>query len=136
VVLTVLRHPISSLYPAIVPLGSVFAAPTDQEQPPGKRKREDHLSRDDKWRSFPKVPRLPQYVSSRNYFGKVKITRKQSWQSLGRMVWSAALLRLNDFRREHQENRDPAVLPEFDGAAGIFRRELKNEATISSQSKK
>jgi HipA-like protein len=46
---------------------------TEQERRPSERKREDHLSKDKKWRSFPKVPHLLQYVISGNYFGKVKI---------------------------------------------------------------
>ena len=44
---------------------------------PGPRKREEHLSTDGKWRSFPKVPHLLGYVISRNNFGKVKINGKK-----------------------------------------------------------
>jgi hypothetical protein len=61
------------------------------------RKREEHLSKNGKWRSFPKVPHLLQYVISGNYFGKVKIGGKKIRQSLQTTVWSTAQLRLNDF---------------------------------------
>ena len=44
-----------------------------QDRQPGSRKREDHLSKDGKWRSFSKVPHLLQYVISGSCFGKVKI---------------------------------------------------------------
>jgi hypothetical protein len=47
-----------------------------RDKQPGSRKREEHLSSDGKWRSFPKVPHLLQYVISGNYFGKVKINGK------------------------------------------------------------
>jgi hypothetical protein len=45
---------------------------------PSHRKREEHLSINGKWRSFPKVPHLLQYIISGNYFGKVKIHGKNS----------------------------------------------------------
>ena len=44
-----------------------------RDQPPNTRKHEEHLSKDGKWRSFPKAPHPPHYVISGNYFGKVKI---------------------------------------------------------------
>ena len=53
-----------------------------QDKQPGARKREEHLSNDGKWRSFPKVPHLLQYVISGNYFGKVKINGKTIRESL------------------------------------------------------
>ena len=48
-----------------------------QDKQPGSRKREEHLSTNGKWRSFPKVPHLLQYVISGNYFGKVKMNGKK-----------------------------------------------------------
>jgi len=82
-----------------------------QDKPPGSRKREEHLSTAGKWRSFPKVPHLLQYVISGNYFGKVKINGKTVRKSLQTTVWSNAQLKLNDFLKTHRENRnqvDPA----------------------------
>jgi hypothetical protein len=40
------------------------------------RKREDHLSKDGQWRSFPKVPHLLQYTSNGNYYGRIKVSGK------------------------------------------------------------
>src|SRR6266705_1562541 len=70
------------------------------------RKREEHLSKNGKWRSFPKVPHLLQYVISGSYFGKVKINGKKIRQSLQTDVWSTAQLRLNDFLKRRRENRN------------------------------
>ena len=55
------------------------------------------MSKNGKWRSFPKVPHLLEYVISGNYFGKVKINDKSIRRSLQTTVWTTAQLRLNDF---------------------------------------
>jgi len=49
---------------------------------PSIRKREEHLSKDGKWRSFPKVPHLLQYVSNGNYYGRIKVNGKIIRESL------------------------------------------------------
>ena len=82
---------------------------TTQDKQRNSRKREDHLSKDGKWRSVPKVPHLLQYVISGNYFGKVKINGKTVRQSLETTGWTTAQLKLNDFLKEKRENRN-AVL--------------------------
>ena len=46
------------------------------ETPPRQRKREEQLSNDGKWRSFPKVPNLLQYASNFNYYGRIKVGGK------------------------------------------------------------
>jgi len=48
-------------------------------QPPGKRVA--NLSKDGKWRSFPKVPNLLQYISSGVFFARIKINGKLIRQS-------------------------------------------------------
>ena len=47
-----------------------------------KTSRDANLSPDGKWRSFPKVPNLVQYVSTGTYFGRVKIEGKVFRESL------------------------------------------------------
>lgn len=49
--------------------------------PPGKRI--ESLSKDGKWRSFPKVPNLLQYVSSEKYYARIKVDGKLIRQCLG-----------------------------------------------------
>ena len=40
------------------------------------RKREENLSKDGQWCSFPKVPHLLQYLSNGNYYGRIKLSGK------------------------------------------------------------
>jgi len=42
----------------------------------GPRNREENLSKDGKWRSFPKVSHLLQYISNGNYYGRIKMGGK------------------------------------------------------------
>jgi hypothetical protein len=45
-------------------------------QAQASKKRDDHLSSDGQWRSFPKAPNLLPYVSNGNYYGRIKIGGK------------------------------------------------------------
>ena len=107
-----------------------------RDKQPSSRKREEHLSKNGKWRSFPKVPHLLQYVISGNYFGKVKINGKKIRKSLQTTVWSTARLRLNDFLKEHRENRNKVDPPKFSVAVELFKQELEHDTTLKPQSKK
>jgi len=108
---------------------------TEQDQQPGTRKREDHLSTDGKWRSFPKVPHLLQYVISGNYFGKVKIRGKTVRQSLETTVWSTAQLKLNDFLKKQRELGSRVEPPKFSEAVEQFKKELESNAALKDSSK-
>ena len=81
------------------------------------------------------MPHLLQYVISGNYFGKVKINGKTIRQSLETAVWSAAQLRLNDFLKEHRENRNKVDAPTFKEAVELFKAELASDSTIKTSSK-
>lgn len=106
-----------------------------RDKQPSPRKREEHLSNNGKWRSFPKVPHLLQYVISGNYFGKVKIDGRSIRKSLQTTVWSTAQLRLNDFLKEHRENRNHVDPPKFKEAVELFKTELESDSTIKPRSK-
>jgi len=93
------------------------------------------LSNNGKWRSFPKVPHLLQYVISGNYFGKVKINGESIRKSLKTTVWSTAQLRLNDFLKEHRENRNKVDAPTFKEALELFKAELASDSTMKPRSK-
>jgi hypothetical protein len=54
-------------------------------------KRNEHLSKDGKWRSFPKVPNLLQYVFNENYYGRIKIDGKIIRESLQTSVWTTGV---------------------------------------------
>jgi hypothetical protein len=63
---------------------------TIRDIPQNSRKREEHISPDGKWRSFPKVPNLLQYVNSGNYYGRIKVGRKLIRESC-RVVFKAGI---------------------------------------------
>ena len=108
---------------------------TSGETKPAKTNRDVKLSPDGKWRSFPKVPHLLQYVISGNYFGKVKINGKTVPQSLETKVWTTAQLKLNDFLKEMRENRDQIDTTKFSKAVELLKTELANDSTMKPRSK-
>jgi integrase len=59
-------------------------------------KRDRHLSADGKWRSFPKVPNLLQYVIAGTYYARCKVNGKPVRASLDTDVFSVAKQRLPD----------------------------------------
>jgi hypothetical protein len=95
-------------------------AEQDTDTEPNSRKREQNLSTDGKWRSFPKVPHLLQYVSNGNYYGRIKIDGKLIRESLKTSVWTMAKVRLANFLKTKQENRSQIDLPLFTEAAELF----------------
>jgi integrase len=106
-----------------------------RDQQLGTRKRDDRLSSDGKWRSFPKVPHLLQYVISGNYFGKVKIKGKVFRQSLETTVWTTAQLRLNEFLKDHRENRNKVDPPKFGEAVEDYKQELAADVNMKPGSR-
>jgi integrase len=99
------------------------------------KNREEHLSKDGQWRSFPKVPHLLQYISNGNYYGRIKVGGKIIRESLKTDVWTTAKLRLTDFLKEHQEARCHLPPPMFAEAVDFFKRDLESDAAIKPQSK-
>ena len=51
------------------------AEPNQTAGPTGKS-HSHHLSSDGKWRSFPKIPHLLQYVSMETFYGRTKVNGK------------------------------------------------------------
>ncbi len=102
---------------------------------PDPRKREAHLSKDGKWRSFPKMPNLLQYVSSGNYYGRIKVHGKLIRESLRTSVWTAAKLRLPDFLKKHQQATSHESFPSFPEAVEEFKTHLDHETGIKQRSK-
>lgn len=99
------------------------------------RKREDRLAKDGKWRSFPKVPHLLQYVSNGNYYGRIKVRGKLIRESLETTVWTTAKLRLTDFLKNQQEVRQRIDPPKFSIAVEGYKRELESDTGIKPRSK-
>ena len=63
--------------------------------------RNERLSPDGKWLSFPKVPNLLQYVQTGGFYGRTKVNGKVFRKSLETDVFTVAKLRLADFHQEH-----------------------------------
>ena len=113
------------MHPCFAPRNIRFVQ-TDllQDPPRGRKKREQQLSKNGKWRSFPRVPNLLQYVSSGIYFGKVKIGGKKIRLSLQTDVWSVAVGKLPDFLKTNRLKGSKTQAPKFMDAAERFRDAL------------
>ena len=61
------------------------------------------ISIDGKWRSFPKVPNLLQYVIAGTYYARCKVDGKPVRSSLETVVISVAKVRLQDKLKESLE---------------------------------
>ena len=103
----------------------------------GRKKSAFCLSKDGKWRSFPRVPHLLQYVSSGTYFARVKIKGKISRESLETTVWSDALLKLVDFLKEKHTVKDKkdAVKVSFSEATELYKKRVENDHAMKKRSK-
>jgi hypothetical protein len=98
---------------------------TLRETESNPRKREENLSKDGKWRSFPKVPHLLQYVTNGNYYGRIKVGGKIIRESLETTVWTTAKLKLADFLKERLEGRNRIDPPQFSEAVELFKMEIE-----------
>lgn len=94
------------------------------------------LSGDGKWKSFPEIPNLRQYVPSGNYFGRVKVDGRLVRRSLETDVWTTALLRLQDFRKKNQQSDEEAVVPTFAESQELFEEKLARNRLMKPSSKK
>jgi integrase len=97
-------------------------------------KTKGHLSKDGKWKSFPKAPGLLQYVSTGLYFARVKIDGKFFRKSLETNSLLTAKERLPDFIKEHK--RKAAVEGTFGDALAKYRWEIDNDPALSPFTKK
>jgi hypothetical protein len=107
----------------------------DSDAQTNVRKREEHLSKDGQWRSFPKVPHLLQYVGNGNYYGRIKVGGKVIRESLKTTVWTTAKLRLTDFLKGQQEARGRVAPPRLSEALALFERDLESDTTNKPRSK-
>src|SRR5438105_8140345 len=102
---------------------------------PGKTSRKEHLSPDGKWKSFPKVPHLLQYVGTGNYFARVKVNGKLIRQKLRpeTTVYSDALVRLPDFlKKQRKSKRHVKGAPVyFRDARTLYETDLDNDHTVA-----
>ncbi len=108
-------------------------APTPSAKRIQKTKRDPHLYKDGKWRSFPKVPNLLQYVIARTYYARCKVDGKPVRASLETDVFTVAKLRLPD-KLEELRNPKPEVGTFADGRVK-FEHETNCDHTLAELSK-
>src|SRR5258708_40358370 len=102
-----------------------------REIQPVKPQRNATLSPDGKWRSFPKVPNLLQYVSTGTYYGRVKVDGKLYRGSLETTVFTVAKLKLGDFVKEKTRKRRQVGAPlTFDEARQLYEQDLDNDHAL------
>jgi len=108
---------------------------TGRDTKPVKPKRDEHLSADGKWRSFPKVPHLLQYVSTETYFGRVKIGRKIFRESLDTDVFTTAKVLLPDFLKKKRKRAATPITGSFAEARKAYETDLDADHTLKELSK-
>ncbi|MGO9477671.1 MAG: tyrosine-type recombinase/integrase [Limisphaerales bacterium] len=108
---------------------------TERETKPAKPSRDATISPDRKWRSFPKVPNLVQYVSTGTYFGRVKIGGKTFRESLETDVFTTAKLRLPDFIKKRRKLAARPIAGTFGEARALYEADLTADHTLKETSK-
>jgi integrase len=96
-------------------------------------KRDTHISTDGKWRSFPKVPNLLQYVIAGTYYARCKLNGKPVRASLETDVFSVAKQRLPDKLKELRKPK-AEVGTVADGRVQ-FEQQTKCDHTLAELSK-
>lgn len=102
-----------------------------------KQLRNAKLSKDGKWKAFPKVPHLLQYISTGTYFARVKVNGKVIRQSLETDVYTTAIIKLPDFLKKHRSKKAVDGNPvTFADARKLYTSKLESSASLSDQSKR
>ena len=102
-----------------------------------KNSRQPNLSPDGKWRSFPKVPNLLQYVNTGAFYGRVKVDGKPYRESLETKVFSVAKLKPVDFLKEKtRKRRQVGASITFTEARTLYEQDLENDHALSENSKR
>jgi len=110
-------------------------ADTGRDTKTAKPLRDAAMSPDGKWRSFPKVPNLVQYVSTGTYFGRVKIEGKTFRESLETDVFTTAKLRLPDFIKKKQKRAARPIAGTFAEARANYEADLAADHTLKETGK-
>ena len=108
---------------------------TRQDTKSAKPPRDATSSPDGKWRSFPKVPNLVQYVNTGTYFGRVKIEGKTFRESLETDVFTTAKLLLGDYIKKKQKRAAHPIAGTFAAARVTYETELEADHTLKETGK-
>jgi integrase len=100
-----------------------------------QRRTRERLSPDGKWRSFPQVPNLLQYISTGAYYARLKVNGKLIRRGLNTKTFEDAKLLLHDFIAKESKRRHVIGAPVTIGEAlGLYQSSLENDHTLSPQS--
>jgi integrase len=109
---------------------------TKRDKNPRRAKHGDTLSRDGKWRSFPKVPNLLQYVSTALYFARLKVNGKLIRRSLKANTFEEAKLALHDFMARETKQRHVVGAPvTFAEARQLYENTFEADPDLAEQSR-
>ncbi len=109
---------------------------TKRDTKTAKNKRTERLSPDGKWRSFPKVPNLLQYVSTGLYFARLKVNGKLIRRGLKAKTHEEATLALYDFiARERKRQHIVGAPVTFGEARALYEASTANDPTLAPQSR-
>ncbi len=94
--------------------------------------RDRNLSKDGKWRSFPKVPNLLQYVSTGTFYGRATVDGKIYRESLKTTVLSVAKQKLSDYVKEKlRKKRQIGAPATFAESRKLYEQDLENDHALS-----
>jgi hypothetical protein len=94
--------------------------------------RDPNLSKDGKWRSFPKVPNLLQDVNTGTFYGRVTVDGKIYRESLETFVYSVAKQKLPDFvKTKLRKKRQVGAPATFGEARKLYEKDLENDHALS-----
>ena len=116
-------------------LMTTLNADARRDTKPAKPTRHARLSPDGKWRSFPKVPNLLQYVRTGSYFGRVKIDGKVFRETLDTDVFTTAKLVLGDFIKKKRKRAAHPITGTFAAARAAYETELDADHTLKETGK-
>jgi integrase len=100
-----------------------------------RAEREANISPDGKWKSFPKVPHLLQYVPSGIFFGRIKLGGKIVRQTLKTDVFTTAKLCLGDFLKTQQKRVGRPLAGTFAEARTKYETDIDGDHTLKDCSK-
>jgi integrase len=102
---------------------------------PRRADKEPNISPDGKWKSFPRVPHLLQYIPSGMFYGRLKAGAKLIRQKLDTDVFTTAKLRLGDFIKGQRRKAARPVAGTFAEAVALYEARIAADHTLKDGSK-
>jgi hypothetical protein len=106
----------------------------DEMMPRKHAAKDASLSPDGKWKSFPKVPNLLQYVRTGTFYGRTKVNGKVVRKTLETAIFTTAQQKVRNFLSDQGKARaqDGMVLDTFMDARLRYEERLRNTIDLAS----